>query len=78
MIQFSRFNLMDTMPSSYRFDIIFCRNVVIYFDKVTQATLVNRFFQCLYKGGHIFIGQSESLTGLSHEFKYIEPSVYGK
>ena len=78
MIQFSRFNLMDTPPSSYRFDIIFCRNVMIYFDKVTQAALVNRFYQCLNKGGHLFIGHSESLTGLSHEFKYIEPSVYRK
>ena len=78
MIQFSRFNLMETPPSSYRFDIIFCRNVMIYFDKVTQAALVNRFYQCLNKGGHLFIGHSESLTGLSHEFKYIEPSVYRK
>lgn len=78
MIHFSRFNLMDTPPSSYRFDIIFCRNVMIYFDKVTQAALVNRFYQCLNKGGHLFIGHSESLTGLSHEFKYIEPSVYRK
>jgi chemotaxis protein methyltransferase CheR len=51
---------------------------MIYFDKVTQAALVNRFFQCLNKGGHLFIGHSESLTGLSHEFKYIEPSVYRK
>lgn len=78
MIHFSRFNLMDTPPSSYRFDIIFCRNVMIYFDKVTQAALVNRFYQCLNKGGHLFIGHSESLTGLSHEFKYVEPSVYRK
>lgn len=78
MVQFSRFNLMDTPPSSYRFDIIFCRNVMIYFDKATQAALVNRFHQCLNKGGHLFIGHSESLTGLSHEFKYIQPSVYRK
>lgn len=78
MIQFSRFNLMNTPPSGYRFDIIFCRNVMIYFDKATQAALINRFYQCLNKGGHLFIGHSESLTGLSHEFKYIEPSVYKK
>ncbi len=78
MIQFSRFNLMNTPPSGYRFDVIFCRNVMIYFDKATQAALVNRFYQCLNKGGYIFIGHSESLTGLSHEFKYVEPSVYRK
>lgn len=78
MIQFSRFNLMDAPPSNFRFDIIFCRNVMIYFDKATQEALVNRFSQCLNKGGHLFIGHSESLTGLSHELKYIEPSVYRK
>lgn len=78
MVEFSRFNLMDTPPPNYRFDIIFCRNVMIYFDKATQEALVNRFQQCLNKGGHLFIGHSESLTGLSHELKYVEPSVYRK
>lgn len=76
MIRFLRFNLMETPPSSYRFDVIFCRNVMIYFDKETQAALINRFYQCLDKGGYLFIGHSESLTGLRHEFKYVEPSVY--
>lgn len=78
MVQFSRFNLMDTPPPNYRFDIIFCRNVMIYFDKATQEALVSRFHQCLNREGHLFIGHSESLTGLSHELKYIEPSVYRK
>lgn len=78
MIQFSRFNLMDTPPSSYLSDIIFCRNVMIYFDKATQSALIDRFYQCLNTGGYIFIGHSESLTGLRHDFKYIEPSIYRK
>ena len=78
MVQFSRFNLMDTPPPNYRFDIIFCRNVMIYFDKATQEALVSRFHQCLNRGGHLFVGHSESLTGLSHELRYIEPSVYRK
>lgn len=78
MVQFSRFNLMDTPPSNYRFDVIFCRNVMIYFDKPTQEGLVNRFYQCLNRGGYLFVGHSESLTGLSHQLKYIEPSVYRK
>jgi chemotaxis protein methyltransferase CheR len=78
MVEFSRFNLMETPPPNYRFDIIFCRNVMIYFDKPTQEGLVSRFYQCLNRGGHLFIGHSESLTGLSHELKYIEPSVYRK
>jgi chemotaxis protein methyltransferase CheR len=78
MVQFSRFNLMDTPPTNYRFDVIFCRNVMIYFDKPTQEGLVNRFYQCLNRGGYLFVGHSESLTGLSHKLKYIEPSVYRK
>jgi chemotaxis protein methyltransferase CheR len=78
MIQFSRFNLMDTPPSNYRFDVIFCRNVMIYFDRATREALVSRFYRCLNRGGHLFVGHSESLSGLSHELKYIEPSVYQK
>ncbi|MCL2669076.1 MAG: protein-glutamate O-methyltransferase [Syntrophaceae bacterium] len=78
MIQFERFNLMDTPPASFRFDMIFCRNVMIYFDKPTQSGLVNRFYQCLHEGGYLFIGHSESLTGLNHSFNYVEPNVYRK
>jgi len=78
MVRFLRFNLMDTPPSDFLFDIIFCRNVMIYFDKETQAALVNRFYNCINKGGYFFVGYSESLTGLDHGFKYIEPSVYRK
>ncbi|MBW2631890.1 MAG: protein-glutamate O-methyltransferase [Deltaproteobacteria bacterium] len=77
-IRFRRFNLMETLPSGDLFDIIFCRNVMIYFDKETQAGLVNRFYDCLKKESYFFIGHSESLTGLTHRFKYIGPSVYRK
>ena len=78
MVDFKRFNLMDTPPQSVLFDVIFCRNVMIYFDKPTQETLVNNFFNRLSAGGYFFIGHSESLTGLTPKFKYIEPSVYRK
>jgi len=77
-IEFRRFNLMEQPPADFQFDIIFCRNVMIYFDKVTQNMLVNRFFDCLTKGGYLFVGHSESLTGLKHPFGYIEPSIYRK
>ncbi len=77
-VDFMRFNLMDQPPPDFSFDVIFCRNVMIYFDKRTQGVLVNRFYHCLQKGGYFFIGHSESLTGLNHAFKYIEPSVYRK
>lgn len=78
VIDFVRFNLMETPYFDELFDIIFCRNVMIYFDKQTQATLVDRFHSCLKDPGWLFVGHSESLTGLAHKFKYIEPSVYRK
>lgn len=69
---------METLPVNGLFDIIFCRNVMIYFDKKTQDVLVNKFYNCLREGGWLFIGHSESLTGMTHRFKYVEPSVYRK
>jgi chemotaxis protein methyltransferase CheR len=78
MIEFRRFNLMHKFPADSHFNIIFCRNVMIYFDKKTQGALVNRFYDCLQTGGYFFVGHSESLTGLKHQFKYVEPSVYQK
>ena len=77
-IEFARFNLMDPPPLTDFFDVIFCRNVMIYFNKRTQSELIGRFFSRLREGGHLFVGHSESLTGLPHQFKYIEPSVYRK
>ncbi len=78
IIDFVRFNLMEPPSFDELFDIIFCRNVMIYFDKQTQATLVEKFYGCLKDNGCLFVGHSESLTGLAHQFKYIEPSVYRK
>lgn len=78
VIDFQRFNLMHKFPAQSPMDVIFCRNVMIYFDKPTQGVLVNKFYDSLSKGGYFFIGHSESLTGLNHQFKYIEPSVYQK
>ena len=78
IIKFRRFNLMGTQPFNALFDVIFCRNVMIYFDKETQDVLVNKFYDSLKKGGYFFVGHSESLTGLTHRFKYVEPSVYRK
>jgi chemotaxis protein methyltransferase CheR len=78
LISFKRFNLMDKFPFNTIFQFIFCRNVMIYFDKKTQERLVNKFHQCLIPGGYLMIGHSESLTGVNHPFKYIQPSVYQK
>lgn len=78
MVRFLRFNLMEPPPADFVSDIVFCRNVMIYFDKPTQEMLVNRIHQILNKSGYFFVGHSESLTGLNHSFNYIEPSVYRK
>ncbi|HEY1758119.1 MAG TPA: protein-glutamate O-methyltransferase CheR [Bryobacteraceae bacterium] len=78
MIEFQRFNLMETLRPAHLFQVIFCRNVMIYFDKQTQERLVNRFASCLTPGGYLLIGHSESLTGLKHPYDYVKPAVYRK
>jgi chemotaxis protein methyltransferase CheR len=78
MIEFHRSNLMEPFHHSQPFQVIFCRNVMIYFSKATQTDLVNRFARCLAPGGYLFIGHSESLTGLAHPYQYIKPAVYRK
>jgi len=78
MIRFRHLNLMDSWPFQGPFDMIFARNVMIYFDKPTQAALVNRFWQCLDGGGLLCIGHSESLTGIDHKFRYVQPATYMK
>ena len=75
---FRRFNLMEAFPFKHPLDLIFCRNVMIYFDKATQARLVKKFHDALNTGGYLFIGHSESLTGVDHGFKYVQPTVYRK
>ncbi|MDB5327182.1 MAG: protein-glutamate O-methyltransferase CheR [Phycisphaerales bacterium] len=78
IIRFRHLNLMDAWPFSGPFDFIFCRNVMIYFDKQTQQTLVERYWNCLRPGGLLFTGHSESLTGVKHRLTHRRPSVYEK
>ena len=79
LVQFRSFNLMDTHWSlGEPFDIVFCRNVMIYFDRPTQAQLVNKFYRYLKPGGYLFIGHSESLQRLDQPFKAIAPTIYQK
>ena len=74
---FKRFNLMD--PFLFQpFDLIFCRNVMIYFDQATRNALINKFYDVLKPGGYLFIGHSETIQRDSSKFVYIEPSVYQK
>ena len=78
MIIFKYLNLMTRWPVKGPLDFVFCRNVMIYFDKPTQAMLVKRFYELLDSGGVLFTGHSESLTGIEHSFKYIQPTIYMK
>jgi len=77
MITFKRLNLMDrTFPFQKRFASIFCRNVMIYFDKDTKDDLVARLAKEMEPGGWFFVGHSESLGREQKHFRYVEPSVY--
>ena len=76
LVAFAALNLMGPWPMSGPFDAIFCRNVMIYFDKPTQQGLVDRFRELLAPGGHLFVGHAESLSGLSHRFRFVQPAVY--
>jgi len=78
MVNFARINLMDPFNFSKPFHFIFCRNVMIYFDKNTVEQLVGKFYRCLVPGGFLFVGHSESLAGISHDFKFVQPATYIK
>ena len=78
LIRFARLNLMDPWPMSGPFDVIMCRNVMIYFDTPTRERLVARFRDLLPPGGHLLVGHSESLNSITHDLEYIQPAVYRK
>lgn len=73
---FRTFNLMDPIPLRQSFDIIFCRNVMIYFDAKTTNALIERFYQATAPGGYLFIGHSESIDKSSTKYTYLRPSIY--
>lgn len=76
---FRKFNLMDQVfPFKKKFHVIFCRNVMIYFDEKTKLDLINRYYDNTEFGGYLFIGHSESINREDCKFKYIMPAVYKK
>lgn len=78
-VVYRAFNLMDPIPYKKNpFDLIFCRNVMIYFDVETKVNLVNRFYDVLAPGGYLFIGHAESIPRDATNFRYIKPAVYQK
>ena len=78
-VNFLHLNLLaGDYPFPRPFDLIFCRNVMIYFDRPTQETLVRLLAEQLVPGGHLLVGHSESLSGVKHTLKLIRPAVYVK
>lgn len=78
-ITYRKFNLMEPRFSfKKKMHVIFCRNVMIYFDNETRDQVVGKFYDIIEPGGYIFIGHSESLTHTKTAFKYIMPAVYRK
>jgi chemotaxis protein methyltransferase CheR len=76
LITFKQLNLLDPWPMKGPFDIIFCRNVVIYFDKATQRGLFDRMADLQEPGGWLFIGHSENLHNVTRRYKLVGRTVY--
>ena len=76
-VHFGQFNLMDNF-SRFRkkFHIIFCRNVMIYFDNPTKQALAKKYHDALEVGGYLFIGLSETLSGISGDLQQVQPAIY--
>jgi chemotaxis protein methyltransferase CheR len=78
MVHPASLNLMGDWPMKGPFDVIFCRNVMIYFDRPTQERLVNRMANLLVPGGTLYVGHSESLSGIAHPLSTHGPAIYRK
>jgi chemotaxis protein methyltransferase CheR len=76
---YRKFNLMEkNFPFKKKFHVIFCRNVMIYFDTETKNELIKKFYDYMEEGGYLFIGHSESILRSETNFKYVRPAVYRK
>jgi len=76
---YRRFNLIDPVyPFRKKFHVIFCRNVMIYFDSDTRASIINKFYDMTEPGGYLFIGHSEAIDRSKSQYKYVMPAVYRK
>ena len=78
LVRLAWLNLLEKWPMKGPFNVVFCRNVMIYFDRQTQQKLIDRFWQLLVPGGYLFVGHSEGLSGVKHRFEYVKPAIYRK
>jgi chemotaxis protein methyltransferase CheR len=77
-VRFARVNLLEELAVDGPFDVIFCRNVFIYFDRATQVDILHRFCARLVMGGFVFLGHSDSITGLEVPLTQVAPTIYQK
>jgi chemotaxis protein methyltransferase CheR len=77
-VHFQRVNLLERISWARPFPVIFCRNVMIYFDRDTQSQVVRQLSNWLEPGGYLFVGHAESLTRVEHDLEYVQPAVYRK
>jgi len=78
-VRFQHLNLLQPRyPFAQRCQLIFCRNVMIYFDRPTQETLIGKLTEQLEPGGHLLVGHSESLSGIRHSLRQLQPAIYLK
>lgn len=77
-VVFRPFNLMEAFSYKKPFDLIFCRNVMIYFDGPTKDSLINKFYQATAPGGFLFIGHSEVINRETTKYNYLQPAIYQK
>jgi len=75
-VNFFCFNLLNDMENLGKYDLIFIRNVMIYFDDKTRQKIITGLQQCLNTDGYLFISHSETLHGLEHNFELLQPAIY--
>ncbi|NJK88550.1 MAG: chemotaxis protein CheR, partial [Myxococcales bacterium] len=78
-VRFEQHNLMDDVyPRTPRHHVIFCRNTLVYFDRPTQASVLTKLTQCLVPRGFLFLGHSESMSGMNLPYDAVGPSTFRK
>ena len=78
MVSYKKLNLMDPFPYNNYYDVIFCRNVMIYFKPQTAQQIVKKFYQANTDGGYLFISHSETINRFDNDYTYLLPSIYRK
>lgn len=77
-ITFKVFNLMDPVIIKNKYDVIFCRNVMIYFNAETKANIVSKFYEATKPGGYLMIGHAETIQRDKSKYLYVNPAIYKK